>query len=241
MARTVNQEEYAAKRNQILDAAQRLVYSKGYERMTLQDILADIQISSGAFYHYFESKSAVLDAFIERIKNEVEEPLLSIVHDPHLSAISKLQRFFDTLDHLRVVHKTDVIELGRVWYADDNAIVRQKVDEAIVKQRAPLLTAIVHQGVQEGIFTTTYPELSGEIILSLLQSMGNTHAKALLMLGQERDETSLSESLLVTHAAYMDAIERVVGAPSNSLYRVDSNAVQVWITALREHSHELPK
>ena len=58
MPRTVNQQENTAKRNEILDAAQRLVYNKGYERMTIQDILADVQISSGAFYHYFASKEA---------------------------------------------------------------------------------------------------------------------------------------------------------------------------------------
>ena len=54
MARTIKPHEYAEKRNDILDAAQRLVYSKGYERMTIQDILDDVHISSGAFYHYFD-------------------------------------------------------------------------------------------------------------------------------------------------------------------------------------------
>src|SRR5262245_33764341 len=188
MARTVKQEEYIAKRNDILDAAQRLVYAKGYERMTIQDILADVQISSGAFYHYFDSKPAVLSAFIERIKQETEKPLLPIVHDPHLPAIDKLQGFFDTLDRLRIAHKADVVKLGRVWYTDANAIVRQKVDEAVMAQRTPLLTEIVRQGVREGVFTTAYPDQAGEVILSLLQGMGNTHAKLLLSLEQQHDE-----------------------------------------------------
>lgn len=41
MARTVKEQEYAGKRNGILDAVQRPVYSKGYKRMTIQDILND--------------------------------------------------------------------------------------------------------------------------------------------------------------------------------------------------------
>jgi AcrR family transcriptional regulator len=232
VARTVNKAEHTAKRNQILDAAQRLVYTKGYERMTLQDILADVQISSGAFYHYFDSKPAVLEAFIERIRQEVEQPLLPIVHDPRLPALDKLQRFFDTLDRLRLAHKADVIELGRVWYTDDNAIVRQKVDEAVVKQRAPLLTEIVRQGVREGVFTTAYPDQAGEVILSLLQGMGNTHARLLLSPGPEQDEPRRVEAIVTTHAAYMDAIERVLGAPAHSLYRADAEAVMVWVKEL---------
>lgn len=233
MARTVNKVEHTAKRNEILDAAQRLVYTKGYERMTIQDILGDLGMSSGAFYHYFDSKPAVLEAFIERIKEEAEKPLLPIINDPHLSAIEKLQGFFDTLDRLRIAHKADVVKLGRVWYTDDNAIVRQKVDEAVIKQRAPLLTAIVRQGVQEGSFTTAYPEQAGEVILALLQGMGNTHAKLMLSIAQERDEMRFVDSIVMTHAAYMDAIERVIGVLPNSLYRTDAEAVQVWVAALR--------
>jgi AcrR family transcriptional regulator len=234
IARTVKKEEYAAKRNQILDVAQRLVFTKGYERMTLQDILADLQISSGAFYHYFDSKPAVLEAFIERIRQVAEQLLLPIVHDPHLPALEKFQRFFDTLDRFRIAHKTDVIKLGRVWYTDDNAIVRQKVDEAVVKQRAPLLTEIVRQGIQEGVFTIAYPDQAGEVILSLLQGMGNTHAKLLLSIDREGDEMRCVEAIVTTHAAYMDAIERVLGAPPHSFYRADAKAVNVWVAAIRE-------
>jgi AcrR family transcriptional regulator len=234
MARTVKEHEYAEKRNEILDAAQRLVFTKGYERMTIQDILAALQISSGAFYHYFDSKPAVLEAFIERIQQAVEQPLLPIIQDPHLPALEKLQGFFDTLGRLRIAHKTDVVKLGRVWYTDDNAIVRQKVDEAVAKQRAPLLTEIVRQGVREGVFTTAYPDQAGEVILSLLQGMGNTHAKLLLGLEHERDELRSINSIVTTHAAYMDAIERVLGAPAHSLYRTDAEAVKVWVTAMRK-------
>lgn len=234
MARTVNEQEYAAKRNEILDAAQRLVYSKGYERMTIQDLLAELKISSGAFYHYFDSKPAVLEAFIERIREMTEKPLLPIIHDPHLSAIEKLQGFFTTFDRLRIAQKANMVKLGRVWYTDENAIVRQKVDEAVRQQRAPLLAEIVRQGIREGAFTTPYPDQAGEVIMSLVQGMGTTHARLLLSSTQESDEQSCIGAIVATHAAYMDAIERVLGAPPNSLYRADAEAVEVWIAALRD-------
>lgn len=93
MARTVKKDEFATKRNEILNAAQRLVYTKGYERMTIQDILEILQISKGAFYHYFDSKPAVLEALIERIGEETNKPLLPILQNPNLSAIEKLRGF----------------------------------------------------------------------------------------------------------------------------------------------------
>jgi AcrR family transcriptional regulator len=231
MARTVKPEEFAAKRSEILDAAQRLVLTKGYEQMAIRDILDELQISSGAFHHYFGSRAELLDALTERIQGEVEVLFLPIIHAPHLTAIEKLQGFFDTLDELRIAQKGSIVELLRVWYTDDNAIVRQKVDEAVLIQRAPLLVKIVRQGIGEGVFTTLYTDQTGEVILSLLQGMGNTHARLLLSLEQERNELRCIEEIVITHAAYMDAIERVLGAPRNSLNRTDAEAVKEWVTA----------
>ena len=51
MARPVKEHEYRVKRSAILDAARRLVQTKGYEQMAIQDVLDDLQISKGAFYH----------------------------------------------------------------------------------------------------------------------------------------------------------------------------------------------
>ena len=81
MARTVNVAEQTARRDAILDAAQRLILSKGYERLTVQDILDDLQISKGAFYHYFDSKPAVIEALTERLVDDSVQALAPIVEN----------------------------------------------------------------------------------------------------------------------------------------------------------------
>jgi TetR/AcrR family transcriptional regulator, transcriptional repressor for nem operon len=232
MARTVKPEEFALKRTEILDVAMRLVLIKGYEQMAIRDILDELQISSGAFHHYFDSREALLQAFIDRIQKESEKPLLPILHDPKLNAIEKLQGFFDTLDRIRIAHKAEVEKLSRVWYTDANALVRQKVSAAVVEQRAPLITEIVQQGVREGIFNTPYPKQAGEVILGLLQAMADTHAKLFLSVGTGPDSQQIVDEVVTTHAAYMDAVERVLGAPSHSLYRAEVHLVKIWVTAL---------
>lgn len=235
MARTINEQDYAEKRNGILNAAQKIIFSKGYEQMTIQDILAELKISSGAFYHYFDSKPAILEAFIERIREVTEKPLLPIIEDPNLSAVEKLRGFFDTLDNLRTTNKANIVNLGRIWYTDANAIVRQKVDEAIIKQRAPLLNRIVHQGIQEGVFTTPYPDQSGEVILALLQGMGNAHAHLLFSPDQDLNKPQAVTKIIAVYDAYMNAIERLLGAPADSLRRSNSmEAVEVWLNAVKD-------
>src|ERR1700730_4301624 len=120
MARPIKEQEYRVKRDAILDAARRLVQTKGYEQMTIQDILDDLQISKGAFYHYFDSKQALLEALIARMGEEAEELLLPIVHDPHMSALEKLQRFYPTLARWKTARKTFFLALLQTLYADDN-------------------------------------------------------------------------------------------------------------------------
>jgi AcrR family transcriptional regulator len=229
MARLVKEEEYAKKRNEILDAAQRLIYTKGYERMSIGDILSELQISSGAFYHYFPSKPVLLEAVIERIQQGVEQPLYSLVHDPQLSALEKLQRFFSTLDQSREAHKSFIADLVKVWFADENAIVRDKVDTALVERRAPLLTEIVRQGIGEGSFTTQYPDQAGEIILSIARGMGNVLVKQMMYAVQSPEDSQQIDTIVETYKAYADAIERVLGIGTPFLYRPDAATVKGWL------------
>lgn len=66
--------------------------------------------------------------------------------------------------------------------------------------------------------------------MSLLHGMEDTHARLLLTpSGSDRDVPRVIEDVVTTHAAYMEAIERVLGAPPNCLYRLDAEAVRVWV------------
>jgi len=225
MPRIVKEDEYAVRRNEILDTAQRLVYTKGFGQMTIQDILDDLKISKGAFYHYFDSKQALLEALIERLQDEADRILVPIAQDAHLSALEKLERYFDTAARWKTAQKTYLLALLRVWYTDDNAIVRQKVYTTAVKRITPLLSAIIRQGIEEGVLTTPFPDQVGEVILSLVQSLGDTYARMLLAPEAESGDLQHIERI---SAAYSDALERVLGAPSGSVHLVDTATLEEW-------------
>src|SRR6266516_2469168 len=184
MARIVKEHEYAARRNAILDAAKLAVETKGYEQMAIADLLGELHISSGAFYHYFDSKPALLSALVERMGDQIEQLVLPIVHDPTLGALDKLQRFFATLDHWKLAHKRLALAYLRVWYADENAIVRHKLSIARVKRFTPWLEEIIRQGTREAVLTTPYPDQAARVVISLLEDLG--YATVELLLTEER-------------------------------------------------------
>jgi len=229
MARIVKEEEYAGKRNAILDVAQQLIYTRGYEQMTIQDMLDGLRISKGAFYHYFDSKQAVLEALVERLGEEVVQLLLPIVHDPELGALEKLRRFFPTLARWKTARKDFILALMHILYADENALFRQKARTLAVKRVTPLMTTVIRQGIQEGVLTTSYPDQVGEVILSLVLDLGDTIAWLLLSREPRRDDDV--RRVESTVAAYTDALERALGAPTGSLPLVDAQTLQEWFVS----------
>ena len=226
MARTVKEHEYAAKRNAILDAAQRAVETTGYEQMAIADLLSELQISSGAFYHYFDSKPALLLALVDRMGDQVEQLVLPIVHDPKLGALDKLQRFFATLDRGKLAHKRLVLAFLRVWYADENAIVRHKLYIARIKRFTPWLEEIIRQGVEEGVLTTPYPDQAARVVISLFEDIG--YATVELLLSGERSLDDLSRFERIAEAS-ADVLERVLGAPAGCLPRPSREELAQWL------------
>ncbi len=235
MARIVKEEERTEKRNSILAVAERLVYTRGYEQMTIQDILDDLQISKGAFYHYFQSKQAVLEALTERMQEQVDQLLLPIVHDPRLTALEKLQRFFPTLARWKSTRRSLIFSLMRILYADENAIFRQKARALTIKRRSPQLATIIRQGVQEGVLTAPYPDQLAEVVVSLVIDLGDAIASLLLSWKPEHDESLLVER---TVAAYTDALERALGAPTGSLPLVDDPTLKEWFVGPPDNEAE---
>ena len=94
MPRTLNPVAHAIKRDAFLDVAEHLIRTQGYELMTVQDVLDELGASKGAFYHYFDSKQALLAGVVERMTDAALAVIEPIATDPDLSAAAKLQAFF---------------------------------------------------------------------------------------------------------------------------------------------------
>jgi AcrR family transcriptional regulator len=230
MARILKEQEHTAKRNEILDAALQLVYSKGYEKMTIQDILDHLQISKGAFYHYFNSKVDVLEAVVERMATEQVEPIfLAIVEDPNIPALEKLHRYFDMSTRWKTSKRAFVTELVKIWYSDENALARQKMLARTVEHMGPFFTEIIKQGVREGVFTTPYPEVTAQVIVNLIYDLA--YASGQMFIAEDVKESDNLRRIETIYEAYSDVLERVLGAPKGSIQFMTAEALKIWFSS----------
>jgi TetR/AcrR family transcriptional regulator, transcriptional repressor for nem operon len=226
MARTFKEEEYAARRGEILDVVQRLVYTRGYEKMSIQDILQELQISKGAFYHYFDSKPALLEAMVERIQAQAAQQIFPILTDPNQIALEKLQHFFDATNRWKLAQKEYMLGILRIWYHDDNAIVRQKMLASSQKLITPYLAQVIQSGIEEGVFTTPFPDEIASVVMTLMIGMGDSVAGVFL----QPPMGGGLEELKCRIEAYSRAIERVLNAPPCSIHIIDDASLRAWFT-----------
>lgn len=73
-------DEYRERRRQqILHAARRCFVRKGFHQTSMADIFAEANLSAGAVYGYFRSKSEIIEAIAEYVLGQVSQLLEPIV------------------------------------------------------------------------------------------------------------------------------------------------------------------
>lgn len=150
MART--NKDFNNKRNELLEKIWNIFITNGYENTTLSFIIKTLNISKGAFYHYFSSKEECADAAIEMYvkrwsKEITEQDVKELKSDERLKQI--------ILIGIQIASNNN--EQNEKINSPSNAIFHQKLIVSIIKQFAPIYAEIIAQGVKEGIFHVTYP------------------------------------------------------------------------------------
>lgn len=85
-------------KSRIVKAAWNLFYKKGYDKTTVEDIIALSKTSKGTFYHYFKGKEALLNSISDLFDSKYEDLQSKI--DPDLSAYDTLLYLNRELFHM---------------------------------------------------------------------------------------------------------------------------------------------
>ena len=213
------------RREAFVDAAQRLIATKGYEQMSIQDLLDELDASKGGFYHYWDSKAALLETVVERIVESAWRDVSPVLDEPGLCATERLSRLFHGIGGWKTERMDLLLGVLRVWYSDDNAIVREKVRRAGRELILPALTRIVEQGAGEGAFRARSPVAAARAAWWVIEGMQELATE--LFFAREAGTVS-TEQVLATFDAQAEALERVLGAAPGSVNLVDAETLRAW-------------
>jgi AcrR family transcriptional regulator len=221
------------RRSEILNHALALFLSRGYDNVSLNDIIADAGISKGVFYHYFLSKEALLAASADRFAHQTLAELDDVLNDRKLNPLKRLNAFLAKGTRIKTELAPGAWAVFGALFRPENHGLYQRVVTASELLFRPILTDIISQGVNEQVFATADPEGVADL---LQQLASNTYSFVTRIIeagtGQEKQETlkAFHRRLRLNGVA----IDRLLGLPDGTLYVPSLSEVKKLMTRLTE-------
>lgn len=153
-------KEAEERKNEILDVAERLFGTKGFDSTSTSDILNEIGIARGTLYYHFKSKEEILDAMISRMMTRMLEKAKAIAAQKNIPV---LQRLTMMMLSLQVSDGNFEQELLKQMHKPQNALMHQKMEKSLLSGINPIIADLIKEGVEQGICQTDYPEEAAEM------------------------------------------------------------------------------
>ena len=218
------------RRTQILDAAEKLFFERGYDRTSVQDMLDALQMSKGGFYHYFDAKDSVLRAVSERRAQGRFDRLASELHGSRRNAVEKLNLLLGMANLFEAEDAPFAALMVKLCYIDKDAAMCAHRRRVLVDRLLPLVNDVIEKGVSDGSFHTRHPMEIGRLLLLLACDVDDEVCN---LLGENPDNPDVMLRLLELLNTWREAAERLVGAPYGTITLFDvGRLVGAWQAAM---------
>ncbi|NIK79890.1 AcrR family transcriptional regulator [Paenibacillus castaneae] len=154
-------KEAEERKNEIIDAADELFGQKGFDGTSTNDILEKVGIARGTLYHHFKSKEDIMDALIERYNVRLLGAAEEIAEDKSIPVVERIIRVVMAMNLSGGSSK----EIMEHIHKPQNALMHQKIQRAIISGITPILSEIIREGIQQGLFHTPYPYECMEMVV----------------------------------------------------------------------------
>ena len=130
----------------LLKIAYDMFLSRGYENTSVDEIIAEAQIAKGTYYYYFPSKEKMLEDVIEMMIEREAETARQIVG----SDMPVPQKIIAVITSIKPAEAEQPIQDALMQ--PENVLMHDKIRKKLIEVIVPLLSEVVEEGVNEGIF-----------------------------------------------------------------------------------------
>ncbi len=199
-------KEAEVRKNEILDAAEELFGTNGFDGTTISAIIEKAGIARGTVYYHFKSKEDVLNALIERHCERLLAAAKQIATD---KSVPVLERLLQTLMAMNGDKDGVPGVLTQQMHRPQNALMHQKTHQTMLENIPPILMEIIEDGIEDSLFNTPYPYESVEMVVAHVNTVFDDYSEKLT-----------GEELLKRIRAFIFNLERIFGAAPGSFDRV---------------------
>lgn len=190
------------RKDEILDAADEFFGQKGFDGTSTNDILEKVGIARGTLYHHFRSKEDIMDALIERYTVRILGAAKGIAADKSITVNERIIRVVMALN----ISDGNGKEIIEHIHRPQNALMHQKIQKVIINGVPQILTEIIREGIEQGLFHTPYPYERMEMVVAYTNTVF------------DGDMVNLTNEELASRIqAFVFNVERLLGVESGSL------------------------
>lgn len=198
-------KEADERRNEILDAADELFSQKGFDGTSTNDILEKVGIARGTLYHHFKSKEDIMDGLIDRYSDHLLATAQKIAGDIRIPVVDRIIRVVISMQ----LSGANSEEMMDQIHRPQNALMHQKIQKVIINGLTPILSKIICEGNEQGLFNTPFPYECMEMVV--------TYANTIF----DDDIVQMTNEERITRIqAFVFNVERLLGAEKGSLLSV---------------------
>ena len=154
-------KEAQERKKEILDVAEVLFMTKGYEGTGTNDILNAVGIARGTLYHHFKSKEEILDAVIDRFVSKLSAQAEAVADNKEIPVFERIALSIMSMNTDTELGK----ELTEQMHKPQNALLHQKSQEKLLARINPIISGLIKEAVEQGICSTDYPDEMVDMIM----------------------------------------------------------------------------
>lgn len=217
-----------ARREQILDCAQTLFFTKGFEATTVQDLMLAAGVSKGGFYHHFAAKEDVLEGVSQRLANVSVQLIMEVMAVPGLTAFERLNQSLRAMRQFKSENAEGILAAFATLLRPENMTLYTRINQVNVEAVLPLFAEIIAAGRKDGSFDVPDAHLAAQAILALGRMSHDAVAAAVASKG-----TGNGRAANAALNAALDwqgvMIDRILGLPDGSVQYVDPGFVDALL------------
>lgn len=157
------------RRRELVEAAVAVFAAKGVSGASVDDIVRAAGVAKGTFYLYFATKddavNAVAAAMVEGVAARVEAAAI----DPTRSPVERLLAFGAGVRN--VGDEPYERELVEVFHRPENRVLHDRMGERALVQLAPVIAAIIADGIRAGQFRQQDPHAAATYVMACFGSL----------------------------------------------------------------------
>lgn len=220
------------RRTETLDRAATLFVQRGYDNVSLNDLIADAGVSKGAFYHWFPSKGALITALAERSARDQFVAVEDAASRCGGNALDRLNALLRAGFEAKMAAGTPEQLAAMVsLLRPENAHLYGRILAASEALARPLLTRVISDGVREGVFHTFDADGVADMILGLAARV-NANVVQIVDAPDESHRARAIDVLTKRFKLHGLAVDRLLGLPDGSIAVLRRTEVEMMTAAL---------